>query len=182
MKYIVFAYGQYENSQKLVKKIVEQLVPISRDTNLKYSYGDQSMIVLLDSDIEFEIIKKYVTFIFNQYSSMYFIMPCTDKMSYNIPQDMMDLFFGQDENMISKMAENVDEDQIDEIFSQFSENDLEDIYEEEDTLEQILKQSKQTKKTEVLPSLDDILDKISANGVSSLNEKERQVLDSYSKQ
>lgn len=182
MKYIIFAYGQYDNNKKIIKGIVQQLVPVSTDENIKYSYGDQSIIVLLNTDFEFEVMKKYVSFIFGQYSSMYFVMPCTDKMSYNIPEDMMDLFFGNDQKMTSAYTEIASEDEMEEIFNNFSENDLEDIYEEDDTLEQILKQSKQIKKTEVLPTLDEILDKISEKGVSSLTEKERQVLESYSKQ
>lgn len=182
MKYLIFAYGEYKNNTKLVKDIVNQLVPIASDINLKYSYGDQSMIVALDSDLEFEHVKKYVTFVINQSSAMFFLMPCTDKMSYSIPDDMMQLFFGNNEELLSKYMDDVTENEVDEVFNNLTEFDFEDTYEEEDTLEQILKQSKQVKKTEVLPTLDEILDKISEKGVSSLTDKERQVLDSYSKQ
>lgn len=182
MKYLIFAYGEYKNNNKIVKGIVNQLIPIASDVNLKYSYGDQSMIVAFDSDLDFEHIKKYVTFVISQTSAMYFLMPCTDKMSYSVPDDMMELFFGENEELLLKYVDEVSENDIDNIFNNLTENDFEDTYEEEDTLEQILKQSKQIKKTEVSPTLDEILDKISENGVSSLTTKERQVLDSYSKQ
>ena len=107
MKYIIFAYGEYTNSQKLVKQIVNQMVPIVQDTNIKFSYGDQSIIILLDSYLEFEVVKKYVTFIMKEYSAMFFLMPCTDKMSYYIPTDMQQVFFGEDNENFNKMVSDV---------------------------------------------------------------------------
>jgi hypothetical protein len=181
MKYILFAYGEYKNNQKLVKQIVNQMVPIASDINLKYSYGDQSMIVVIESDLEFDLVNKYVTFTMKEYAAMFFLMSCTDKMSYNIPTEMQTLFFGEDDEMLKKMISEVSEDDIDDMFNNLSENDLDDIYEEEDTLEQILKQSKTKKKKEYIPTLDEILDKISEQGMGALTQKEKEVLENYSK-
>jgi 6-phosphogluconate dehydrogenase len=116
-----------------------------------------------------------------EYAAMFFLMSCTDKMSYNIPTEMQTLFFGEDDEMLKKMISEVSEDDIDDMFNNLSESDLDDIYEEEDTLEQILKQSKTKKKKEYIPTLDEILDKISEQGIGSLTQKEKEVLENYSK-
>jgi hypothetical protein len=207
MKYLIFAYGEYKNNEKFVKEIALQIAPLSTsDQNIKYSYGEQNIIMYFNTELEQDQVKKYVSFIMTKYASMFFLMPCTDNMSYGLPKELKNVFFPKGEEFSKNMVKNVTEDDISDIIEGvIEENELteeielvmkdivstetneDDMYEYEETeeesdLEQILKESQKQKKVTQGPSLDEILDKISTKGMNSLTKKEKELLDNYSKQ
>lgn len=207
MKYLLFAFGAYQNNEKLTKEIALQLAPLcAEDQNIKYSYGEQNMIIYFNSEIDLDQVKKFVSFIMTKYSSMYFLMPCTDNLSYFLPKDLKKTFFPRGDQFSKNMVKNVTEDEISEIIENIieendpneeietamrdivsSENDGDDMYQYDENegdseLERILSKSKNETKVIEGPTLDQLLDKISAKGINSLSKKEKEQLDKYSKQ
>ncbi len=206
MKYFLFAFGNYQSNAQLACSIAQQ-VAHAASGEVKYSYGDQNLIIYFNSDIEYDLLSKYVSYVMGTSSAMHFMMPCTNNMSMSVPDDIKSSFFGKKDPVKAKIIGNVSVDELDQILSEIvgedtegfdthmsevekiiQENQNQDMYVSEDEdddddldLTDLLIEEPKKKVVEG-PTLDEILDKISSKGMKSLTKKELELLKKYSDQ
>jgi|688.fasta_scaffold556754_2 hypothetical protein len=164
MNFVLFVFGKHDNQEKLVKLICQN-ISVNLDTDeVKYYYGDDSFIITFDHNTDFENVKKIMSQIFTKTNLIYVLLPYQeDKISVNMVNEMYEHLFGRETPKVDETSfEVVDKNRDDEFFEIFK-----DLFKEEKV--------KKPKKT-----LDEILDKISNEGIDKLTNEEKEQLKMYS--
>ena len=194
MKYILFIFAKHKDQEKFVKILAEEIIGITDSTDIKYYYGNESVIFTFDSKGSFVDINEFFQGILGESGIVYFLSPCEpDRMSYWIDGSIERHLFNPDKTNIT--VENTKEEQAEVQKLLFGEgfdnnendvNFLEILIEEMskeitnendiDDIEQIKSKSKTNKKT-----LDQLLDKIIDEGYNSLSDSDLKSLNEYSK-
>ena len=143
--------------------MAQSLALISDRDDVKYSYGDHLILINFYSTAEKEEIEMFVNDLISDLSLVYILVPYLENVYTSLPKDLHKYLF------------------------EVSETEDDDNYQIEDDVLNYTQSPKDKKniKTEIENetknlSLDDILDKINEQGVSSLNEQERIALKKYS--
>ena len=177
--YILFVFAEHPNQDDFVKNIAEDISVVSDSENIKYYYGPSSAMITFKSKDSIQDLSEFLGIIFFSDKIVHVLLPYShDNMSVGMsPESFKHLFgveMGESMSGIETTAQNVD-DNVDAIEKfKFI---VKDTYEDEDEdyeLERI-KQKPQSL------DVDTILDKISLNGIDSLTVKEKNFLETYSK-
>lgn len=154
---------------------VIKLVSDSPKSNYLISEKSNNVVIHFNSDVEINDLREYVYISLSQYSNFFFMLECNNKtmmaMSKENLQHLIDLGDNVSDNVIINfrdILDNIPEDELDS-----------DNMEDSDIT--ALKLMGSVKKNSKLPTLNEILDKISETGVESLNNLEIEILKSYSK-
>lgn len=168
--YLLTVFGDFK-VKKLTERIMKGMEMIVDSKHVKYFQHNNSVILFhFGSEVSPEEIYDYVTGIFYGMADTFILTEVTDKKSVyapdNIKAHLLDL-----END-TQNVENIDstvrmDKQVDD-FSGLAEDFVGFLLDE---MEQEIK----------VPTLNQILDKISENGISSLSPFEKEILDEYSK-
>lgn len=177
--YILFVFAEHPNQDDFVKNIAEDISVVSDSENIKYYYGPSSAMITFKSKDSMQDLSEFLGIIFFSDKIVHVLLPYShDNMSVGMsPESFKHLFgieIGESVSGIETTAQNVDEnsDTIEKF--KFIVRDSYDEDDEDDDLERI-------KKRPQLLDIDDVLDKISSNGIESLTTKERNFLETYSK-
>jgi len=187
-KYILFVFASHPDQSKLVDLLAEDLCGIT-EKDIKYYYGSESIVFGLSSNGESNEINQYINDYFKELKFTYFFTKFDDRVSYHFEEGIEEYLFNTDKmsgckdissNKMEKEQKLSDDtpkfyNMLEDILfsDECGEQDDEDD-DDDDVLTSILEKEYQ-------PSLDEILDKISQKGMSSLSEKELSLLKQYSK-
>ena len=177
MKYVLFVFGKSEKQDDLVKLICSDVSLMSDLGDVRYYYGPESIIVTFSCSEPLQSIDSFLKLLYQKMNIVYLLFPYEkDKMSLMMDSETSKHLFGADimDSPTEKMSRITKE--VQKLFEESINSDLLDseIIEEDDEI--VI--SKQKVKE---PTLDEILDKINENGISSLTEKELTLLNKYSK-
>jgi hypothetical protein len=164
MKYLLVAFGKFTGKSNLVRNLAESVSIISEKEDVKYSYGDQLLIIKFQCSDEQDDVDLFINDLFIDVTSLYLLVPFTENVYTSLPMDLHKYIFGMSENQNDDNYDIEDE----AIISQLSPK--------QDLKKQKINGENQIKDL----SLDDILDKINEKGVSSLSEQEKSILKKYS--
>lgn len=184
--YILFVYAEHKNQDEFVKGIAQDVALVSDSDNIKYYYGATSAIITFKSNDSVKEIHEFLKMIFEPGEIVHVLLPYnTDNMSVGMDISTFKHLFNVDDketlsetetvaqNLYKETNNNI-KDYLDSFRMSIDSDDYDYDEEEDDELKRIKNRPSE-------PTIDDILDKISDNGIESLTEKERKILDKYSK-
>jgi len=178
MEYILFVFAAHEQQEKLVNSIAEDISAISDLSDVKFYFGPESAIYFFKSSESFQLIKDFFKVRMGLSNIVYFLTEFDkDKTDYFLTDEVKKHLF-ESEDFKYKMT-NEEKDEIDNmLLREFNDEKFKLFCEElEDDDDDIMKMKKKRKE----PTLNDLLDKISSQGINSLTKKEKELLTKYSK-
>lgn len=172
--YILFVFAVHEDQDKFVSIIGEEISMLAMTPDVRYYYGSHSAVFTFSSEESFENLSEFFSIVFTEDGFTYFFLPLDkNKMSSGFGEEVDKHLFGSiplvktptDISKLNKIKEEL------EIYA----NEEDEDEEEDDILSKLKKQPH-------IPSVNDILDKITDKGMKSLTKTEKSILDNYSKQ
>jgi len=182
MKYIIFVFGGTENQDEFVNSVCDNIVTKIKVDYIKYFYGDTSCVYTFKSEESFEEVSKSVTKILQNVKVSYFLLPYSDfEINVKIDEDTLEHLFGKE---LDEEVPDLDEMDLVEPQTFFSRLDeaLANLKEEDFDNDNDIDILPLLKKKKLVKTLDEILDQINQNGVYSLSDEDKQLLDKYSNQ
>jgi hypothetical protein len=182
MKYIIFIFGGMEKQDEFVNSLCDNIILNIKVDYIKFFYGDTSCVYTFKSDEPFDEVSKSITKILQNVKISYFLLPYSDfEINVRIDEETLEHLFGKelDEETPSINEEDLVEPQtffsrLDEALANLRDEDFDNDMDID--ILPLLKKKKSVK------TLDEILDQISKNGVNSLSEEDKQLLEKYSNQ
>ena len=172
-KYILFAFGDYDEKKELVNLVLDFVTQIST-TDVKYQYGETGIIVTFTSDSKINDISDFFEKNIVSITSMYFVFPVDKNSIMSMEDETHQHLFGK-MNETSNGYFNENNTSI----SYYFDSDTDSLNEK--LAEELFKTIVQLKVQEKELSLDEILDKINDNGITSLTDSELTTLENHSK-
>ncbi len=160
--YFLILLGNFENESE-TKDIVVSLSPIVDSPTLKFNQTTGSLVFHFASEVSQEEMYDYIIVTVSEKCTSFFLTENTDKLSVFLPTSVSEHLLDLEKETLDikwKSSKNLDEELDEEIVALL----LEGI-----------------KKSRRKPSLDEILEKILSNGVNSLSQYEKEILENYSK-
>jgi hypothetical protein len=184
-QYMIFIFGNFKNDDELVRLIATQISPFTnKDSYLKYNYGDYGIVMNLESLLPFYEIRDYIHLVLEKVAPQYFLIERPQHMYAFMPPELkLNLFDLNEENDNVEQKDFNFKDMTD-IIDNFLLNAASTILPENVLPEEKMNEMFEnimTKVNEEKPSMDDILEKIKEEGMTSLTKTEKQILDEYSK-
>jgi hypothetical protein len=170
VKYLLMVMGDFK-SDEICQDIALTMSPIVDSPNLKFQYNDGLVLLHFASEVSKEEIEGYIVGVFYGISNKFILTELTDNVSVIMPEDVKNHLLDLD---------NADEDISSSINIQNTKPSFEFGEEEEDDDFVALLLGELRSKVKA-PSLDQILDKINNNGLESITQFEKDILDGYSK-
>jgi hypothetical protein len=170
MKYLLTIFIEHDNQELFVQSVGKEISSITGEGGVKYFFGPQTAIFTFETKLSFENIKTFFDSILSDLSITHILVPVkTDKMSYWFEKEHEKLLFGTDICVVNEELSEEEEEEMREAIL----GDLSKIFEKE-----IIEQNKKVQK--IIPTLDNLLDKINASGLNSLSKEEKDLLKQYS--
>jgi hypothetical protein len=162
MNYLLIVFGKNLNEMSAID-ICEKISVEEKINDIKYQVENDSIIVLFKSILSSKKLHSVFTPIFSEDGTIYVLMDnVNDVSSASIAKGVYQLFF-----------DNKETDNNEEAGFEF-----EEVMDSDDDVDIILNPVKKFEERKL--SLDEILDKITTKGMSSLTAEERKQLDNYS--
>ena len=169
MKYILFLFGKSDDQEVFVDKIAKFLSLSMKSDSVRFYFGESAAVFTFDTDLNLKNVTSNLDELFNKPEIIYFLLPYrTDNLSVKLDSITQTHLFGTDDDIIT-------DNEFLKIIKDRIEKNL--IFDEEEYEDDDLCLTNKVKE----PLLDDILDKISYSGLSSLSEYEKKLLNEYSK-
>lgn len=179
--YIMFLFGEHKEQDKFIESIANEVSVIANSKNIKFYYGQSSAIFTFSSVETFDDIKEFLGIIFSGSNIVHVLVPYNhDKLSVSLPKGIYEHLFDIDNSETMSGLKIEAQESINDVDDRISEFEFIKLVNEEDEFDDDFELTNlKTKKKE--PTIDDILDKISEKGLSSLTDIEKQILEKYSK-
>lgn len=170
MKYLIHLIGSFDGDNK--SKFQNSIVNIIETNPLKLKYlkiGNNNVVIYMTTMLPIVEVKDLIKKMCDELKIYYFIMEHSGDLFMNLNDDDSRHLFA---DSFVEIEEKKD-DELESLFMDFISDDDDD----DDDLVQNLKEKYLIKEQE--PTLDDILDKITQKGMTSLSIQEKSILNSY---
>lgn len=179
MNYLLTVFVSHKRQEDFVMSLAQQVQTISTDS-IKYFFGDQSILITFDTKLSLKKTTEFFNTILGDFTIPFVLAP-TSKITYWFDKHNEKHLF--DTDVCSNNTNPLDENFItpsDEPKRQIPDGlwgsapsrrksqHSHLFYDEEEIVEEI-------------PTLDELLDKINVSGMKSLTDKEKELLNKYSK-
>ena len=178
-RYMLFLYGDFSDGDELTNEISMQFVPAVSSEFLKFTYGEFGVVLHFRSKETFEDLKEYVDMVFNDITEQYFLIEVSGDVDIKMPRKLKKDFLNIDGDVKKEEPKTggIKVDEVRDDRNRDIKNMSFDIF-----LPMFDPASPFNKvQEEVLPTVDEILEKITEKGIESLTEKEKEILDNYGK-
>lgn len=178
-RYMLFLYGDFSDGDDLTNEISMQFVPAVSSEFLKFTYGEFGVVLHFRSKETFEDLKEYVDMVFNDITEQYFLIEVSGDVDIKMPRKLKKDFLNIDGDVKKEEPKTggIKVDEVRDDRNRDIKNMSFDIF-----LPMFDPTSPFNKvQEEVLPTVDEILEKITEKGIESLTEKEKEILDNYGK-
>jgi hypothetical protein len=163
MKYLLTVFIAHNKQELFVKSVAQEISSICNKSGVKYFYSEQSAIFTFETKNSFVDTKNFFDSILGDLSITHILVPIkTDKMSYWFEKEHEKLLFGTD---ICKENEEFTKEEQDEF---------------RDAMLAGIDEMKISQPKKIIPTLDELLDKINVSGMKSLTNEEKNLLNQYS--
>lgn len=168
-KYFLTIIGENKFKNQEAIDIGLALGEIVDSKYLNFNYNDSFIVFHFESSVDKKDMFTFIQGVLYGISNTFFLTEMCDKFSVSLPTQMSFMFDLESGNQNSKKFDTFvdgddDDDEDDEFYNDIMESYRQNI-----------------KKAIPKMSLDSLLDKIKEQGINSLNETEKKVLESYSK-
>ena len=167
-KYLLTIFGDFKTNS-VSNEIAMALTPLVDSPSLKFQFTKGVLIFHFGSEIDIKDIHEFLELTSYGLYDSFILSEYTDKVSVFMSEENKKHLFN---------LENIDDnDGIEMVYVPKDPEEHEEEY-DEDFVALLLNEVKKNLKT---PSLDQLLDKIKSEGVESLTQYERGILESHSK-
>jgi len=176
--YMLFIFGDFDEQENLATNLSSQLLTIVSSPFLKFTHGEYGVVFHFRSKELFSDLKEYIDMTMSEITEQYFLMEATKNIDIKMPRKLKKDFLNID-GEIKKEQSKTGEINV-ELKLKERREELKNF-----TFEFLLpadfNQMVMKKEPEEIPTVDEILDKISEKGINSLTEQEKEILDNYGK-
>jgi len=177
-RYMLFLYGDFTDSDDIIQELSLQFIGVASSEYLKFTYGEYGVVLHFRSKELFSDLKEYVDMVFNDITEQYFLLEVSGDFDIKMPRKLKKEFLNID-GETKKEEPKTGGIKIDTVIDERRE-ELKNF-----TFEFLLPTdfNQMVMKTlpEEVPTVDEILEKITEKGIESLTEKEKEILDNYGK-
>ena len=176
--YMLFIFGDFDEQENLATNLSSQLLTVVSSPFLKFTYGEYGVVFHFRSKEVFSDLKEYIDMGMSEITEQYFLMEVTKNMDIKMPRKLKKDFLnidGEEKKKENKTGEINVESKLKERKEELRNFTFEFLMPTD------FNQMVQKNEPDYLPTVDEILDKISENGIESLTEKEKEILDNYGK-
>jgi hypothetical protein len=175
--YMLFLFGDFSDLESITQELSVQFLPFVTSPYLKYTYGEFGVVFHFRSGETFTDLKEYVDMSLNEIVDQYYLMEATKNVDIKMDRKLKKDFLNIDGETKKEQPKTGTID---------VESKLRERREElrNFTFEFMLPMDvnfNPKKEPDYLPTVDEILDKISEKGIESLTETEKEILDNYGK-
>jgi len=186
MKYLLTVFISHKRQEDFVVSLAKEVQTLSK-TGVKYFFGEQTILMTFETQSSFQQTTDFFSAILGDLSIPFVLSP-TNKIAYWFDKENEKHLFETD--LCNTNDEYSDEEQKnlrDDLFLGSFDKPKKPSGEWgpppgprgfSDKLDELFGIKK---KVEEVPTLDELLDKINVSGMKSLTEKEKQLLNKYSK-
>jgi hypothetical protein len=169
-KYLLTVFGNFTSEK--CNEIVQLMEPLIDSENLKFYFRSGSIIFYFGSNFQLIDVHEFLDMISDELFDTFILVEHNETVSVFMTDEMKDHLF------------NLEEESGDMVIDLVPNNKAQSIYDEdedEDDISTILmNQIKKNLQDIQVPSLDELLDKVSEKGIESLTEFELKTLNNYS--
>jgi hypothetical protein len=179
--YMLFVFGDFEEHEYLATNLSSQLLTVVSSPFLKFTYGEYGVVFHFRSKEEFNDLKEYIDMAMSEITEQYFLMESTNKVDIKMPKKLKKDFLNIDGETTKTEPKNgkIDIEELKEKRNKDMKNIALDIFLPIFDTNSVF--NFKENEVEHIPTVDEILDKISEKGIESLTEKEKEILDNYGK-
>ena len=171
--YILFLFAMNEDQDQFVKMMGNELSIVAASPDVRYYYGPQSSVFVFTSNESFKELSEIISIMFEVAELTYMFLP--------LDRNNMSSGFGDtvDKHLFGDKPLTNESTNISNAFKAFKEdfNEFAQMCEDDYDNEIVKLKSKP-----YVPSVNEILEKISNSGMNSISIEEKTILDNYSKQ
>ena len=176
--YMLFIFGDFDEQENLATNLSSQLLTVVSSPFLKFTYGEYGVVFHFRSKEVFSDLKEYIDMGMSEITEQYFLMEVTKNVDIKMPRKLKKDFLnidGEEKKKENKTGEINVESKLKERREELRNFTFEFLMPTD------FNHMVQNKEPDYIPTVDEILDKISENGIESLTEKEKEILDNYGK-
>ena len=166
-KYLLTVFGNFESEQ--CEEIAHCLEPLVDSTHLKFQFRNNVVLFHFASELIMGDIHEFVELMSYDLFDSFILSEYNDAVSVFMTDDLKSHLFDLDNETEGVVT-----------FDLEPRNGFDMSYDEEDEDDIVTTLMNQVKKNLQVPTLDQLLDKVSDNGVESLTPYEKATLDNYS--
>ena len=175
--YMLFLFGDFSDLESITQELSMQFLPFITSPYLKYTYGEFGVVFHFRSGETFTDLKEYVDMSLNEIVDQYYLMEATKNVDIKMDRKLKKDFLNIDGETKKEQPKTGTIDVESKVRERKEE--LRNF-----TFEFMLPMDinfNPKKEPDYLPTVDEILDKISEKGIESLTETEKEILDNYGK-
>jgi hypothetical protein len=176
--YMLFIFGDFDEQENLATNLSSQLLTVVSSPFLKFTYGEYGVVFHFRSKEVFSDLKESIDMGMSEITEQYFLMEVTKNVDIKMPRKLKKDFLnidGEEKKKENKTGEINVESKLRERKEELRNFTFEFLMPTD------FNQMVQKNEPDYLPTVDEILDKISENGIESLTETEKEILDNYGK-
>ena len=178
-RYMLFIFGDFTEMENFIDEISYQLITVVSSEFLKFNYGEFGMVLHFRTKETFEELKEYIDMCLEGQVEQYFLMEATENVDIKMERKLKKDFLNIDGVKKENKNKEVDVEKLSEEKKKRLGNIMDFII---PLSEDIIEFPMKFKRPELpKPTTEQILDKISEQGIESLTEEEKQILDNYGK-
>ena len=176
--YMLFIFGDFDEQENLATNLSSQLLTVVSSPFLKFTYGEYGVVFHFRSKEVFSDLKEYIDMGMSEITEQYFLMEVTKNVDIKMPRKLKKDFLnidGEEKKKETRTGEINVESKLRERKEELRNFTFEFLMPTD------FNQMVQKNEPDYLPTVDEILDKISEKGIESLTETEKEILDNYGK-
>ena len=178
-RYMLFIFGDFSDMENLINDISYQLVTVVSSEYLKFNYGEFGMALHFRTNETFSELKEYIDMCLDGVVEQYFLMEATENVDIKMDRKLKKDFLNIDGVKKENKNKEVDVEKLSEEKKKRLGDIMEFMIPLSETNFEFPIEFKRPQKP--IPTVDQILDKISEKGIESLTKEEKQILDNYGK-
>jgi hypothetical protein len=173
-RYMLFIFGDFTEMETFIDDISYQLVTVVSSEYLKFNYGEFGMVLHFRTKETFSELKEYIDMCLEDVVEQYFLMEATENVDIKMDRKLKKDFLNIDGVKKENKNKEVDVEKLNEEKKKRISNMMDFIIPLSEDFVELPIKFKIT-----IPTVDEILDKISEKGIESLTKEEKQILDNY---
>ena len=178
-RYMLFIFGDFTEMENFIDEISYQLITVVSSQFLKFNYGEFGMVLHFRANETFSELKEYIEMCLDDVVEQYFLMEATENVDIKMERKLKRDFLNIDGVKKENKNKEVDVEKLSEEKEKKIGNIMEFILPLSEDIINIPMTFKRPESPK--PTVDQILEKITENGIESLTKEEKQILDNYGK-
>jgi|LauGreDrversion4_2_1035121.scaffolds.fasta_scaffold02428_21 hypothetical protein len=174
-RYMLFLFGDFSLTEAFADDISYQLISVVSSKSLKFNYGEFGMVCHFRSGETFDNLKEYTDMVLSEITEQYFLVEVGESFDIKMDRKLKKEFLNIDGEKTENKTGSIE---VNEVSVKTNKKEMDNMFH---MLFPIMDPNffKTEEEKQKEPSVDEILDRISEEGVESLTEREKQILDNY---